>query len=109
MSQNRIIKGKDNPVVMTFTFTGDFAASGLNTFTSISVDIGTESYTTALNPDNLFIVSDAELRLRIGDVTTLAAGRYLPEIVGFSITYNDGYLISGACNPVLGAIDIVDC
>ena len=109
MAQDKIIKGFDNPVVMEFTFTGDFAALGLNTFTSISLSLGTETYTTLLNPDNLFIVSNTELRLKIGDITALAEDAYLPEIVGFSPTYNDGYLISGSCNVVLSAILVVDC
>lgn len=109
MAQNKIIKGFDNPVIMQFTFTGDFAASGLNTFTSISLSIGAETYTTLANPDNLFIVSNTELRLKIGDITTLPEDAYLPEIVGFSINYNDGYLISGACNAILDAILVLDC
>jgi hypothetical protein len=109
MAQNKVIKGLDNPVVMNFTFTGDFAALGLNTFTSINLDLGDETYTTLLNPNNLFIVSNTELRLRIGDTTALVAGSYLPEIVGFSATYNDGYLISGSCNVVLGSIYVEQC
>jgi hypothetical protein len=109
MAQNKIIKGLDNPVIMKFTFTGDFAASGLSTFTSINVSIGDETYTTILNPDNLFVVSDTELRLRIGDVTALSRGAYLPEVVGFSLTYNDGYLISGSCNVILGSIYVEEC
>ena len=109
MAQDKIIKGLDNPIVMEFTFTGDFAALGLNTFTSINVDIGTETYTTLTTPDNLFIVSNTELRLKIGDTTALDVGAYLLEIVGFSPTYNDGYLISGSCNAVLGSVYVVDC
>ena len=46
MAQDKIIKGFDNPVVMEFTFTGDFAALGLNTVTSISLSLGTDTYTT---------------------------------------------------------------
>ena len=109
MAQNKIIKGVDNPVIINFRFKGDFAALGLNTFTSITLDLGNETYTTILNPANLFIVSNTQLRLKIGDATALAVGTYLPEIVGFNATYNDGYLISGLCNLVLSSIYIVDC
>lgn len=108
MAQNRIIKGLDNPVIMTFSFSGDFSVNGLNTFTSITLDIGTDTYSTTLTPDQLFIVSDNELRLSIGDTTTLDAGGYLPEIMGYSATYDDGYLLSGALNPNLGAIIILE-
>lgn len=104
--QNVIVKGNDNPVVMTFSFTGDFLASGLNTFTSITLTIGGEEYSTNLTPDNLSVESDTELRLKIGDTTALADGRYLPEIVGFSATYDDGYLLSGQCKPILGNITV---
>lgn len=89
MPQNVIIKGKDNPVVITFAFTGDFASLGLNTFTSVSVQVGDETYTTG--GPNLSIESNSELRLKIGDVTTLDAGYYLPTIIGYSATYDDGF------------------
>lgn len=104
--QNVIVRGLDNPVVMTFSFTGDFAASGLNTFTSIELVMGGETYTTDGTPDNLSIESDTELRLKIGDTTALAAGNYLPTITGFSITYNDGFMLSGQCKPILGYVKV---
>lgn len=104
--QNVIVRGRDNPVVMEFSFGGDFAASGLNTFNEVRVTIGDETYSTTSNPDNLFIESDFELRLRIGDTTSLGVGVYLPEITGFSATYNDGYLISGKCKPILEPIRV---
>ncbi len=104
--QNVIVKGLDNPVVMTFSFTGDFAASGLNTFTSIQIVIGGETYTTDGTPDNLSIESDTELRLKIGDTTTLAAGNYLPTITVFSLTYADGFMVSGKWNPIIRNIKV---
>lgn len=106
MAQNVIVKGKDNPVVISFTFTGDFAASGLNTFAEVTLSIGGESYSTVSDPAQLVITDDNTLELRIGDSTTLADGRYLPEITGISATYNDGYLLSGACKPIVGAITV---
>lgn len=106
--QNVIVKGNDNPVVMTFSFAGDFAASGLNTFISVDLVIGGETYSTDGTPTNLSIESDTELRLKIGDTTTLDAGNYLPEIIGYSATYDDGYLISGACKPILGNIKVCE-
>jgi len=101
--QNEIYKGFDNPVVFTFAFTGEFAANGLSNFTDITLDIGGESYSTVTTPNQLFLNGNNELRLKIGDTTALIAGSYKPEIVGFSATYNDGYLLNGALNKKLSA------
>ena len=40
MAQNIIVKGSDNPVIMSWSFSGDFAANGLASFSEITVDIG---------------------------------------------------------------------
>ena len=100
-TQNEIYLGFDNPVIFTWSFSGDFAASGLNTFTDIQINIGGEDYSTLATSENLFIVSNTELRLKIGDTTSLTAGSYLPEITGFSPDYNDGYLLNGVKNKRL--------
>lgn len=99
--QNVIYKGFDNPVIFEFVFTGEFSTDGLSNFTYMSVEIGGETYTTNGTPDQLFLNGNNELRLKIGDTTTLDAGSYRPEIVGFSATYNEGYLLSGALNKQL--------
>ena len=106
MAQNKIVKGSDNPVVMSWSFSGDFAANGLASFSEITVDIGSESYSTISTPSQLFLNGNNELRLRIGDSTSLAEGQYTLEVIGFSATYNDGYLLSGKCKPVLGAVRV---
>lgn len=94
MSQNTVYLGKDNPIVITFTFTGDFATDGLSNFTDIQVTIGGESYTLLLNPANIVVQSNTELRVLIGTDTALAAGSYSITIVGVSATYDDGYVLS---------------
>jgi len=99
--QNEIYKGFDNSVVMTFSFSGEFAVDGLSNFTNITLNIGDEFYSTNLTPDQLFINGNSELRLKIGDTTTLESGSYRPEIVGFSATYDDGYLLNGALKKAL--------
>ena len=108
MSQNLVIKGDDNPVVMTFTFTGEFLANGLSEFTEITVDIGGELYSTVNDAANLFLNGNLELRLKIGDTTTLTVGSYLPEIHGISATYDDGYLLSGTNKIIIGEIYVVE-
>ena len=102
MAQDTIIKGCDNPIVFEFTFSGYFAASGLNTFSSITLDIGSESYDNTVDTTKLIIDSDTQLTLSIGDSTTLADGSYSPTIKGFSVVYDDGYQLTSECKNTLG-------
>lgn len=106
--QRYIHKGTDTPVRISFSFTGDFAASGLNTFTSLTVGIGSENYSTTDNPAKVVIVDNATLELAIGDVTQLSAGDYNLEITGFSGDYIDGYVITSAGKPVLPKVIVID-
>ena len=89
--QDTIFKGLDNPVIIPATFSGDF--TGWSDFTDIVVDIGNESYSIQQDPQQLFINGN-ELRLKIGDTTSLEPGQYYLKIVGFSAAYDDGYLIT---------------
>lgn len=107
MAQDTVIKGKDNPVIFQFSFTGDFSTLQLNSFSRIALTIGEESYSTDITPDNLFIVNDTELRLKIGDTTELEPGRYNFELVGYSASYDDGYLLHGAKKPILSSIKVI--
>jgi len=93
--QNIIQKGYDNPVIIIFSFNGEFSVDGLSNFTDIILEIGDETYSTSQNPENLFLNGSNELRLKIGDSTNLPAGSYIPKIVGFTPTYDDGYLLNG--------------
>ena len=105
--QNVIYLGKDNPVIVEFSFTGDFATDGLSNFTDIQVTIGDETYTLLINPSNIVVNSNTELRILIGDTTSLGEGAYSIKIVGVSATYDDGYVLAGC-----GSIDRVivkDC
>lgn len=105
--QNVIIKGRDNPVVFVFEFTGDMAAHGLNAFSQITVEVGSESY----NLTNAVDVTDKNtLSLNIGAATTLADGNYNPEIVGVSATYPNGYLLTGCKKKTLaGFVTVTSC
>lgn len=89
--QNVIYLGKDNPVIIEFTFTGDFADNGLSNFTDIQVTISDETYTLLLNPTNVVVNSNTELRVLIGADTSLDVGFYTLSIVGVSATYTNGY------------------
>jgi len=87
--QNLIIKGKDNPARLVFTFAGDVT---LASFTSITLGIGGELYTSG---SAQLAVDGNDLVLSIGDTTALAPGSYYPEIIGYSPQFDDGYLLSG--------------
>ena len=95
---NRIVKGTDTPVSFVFSFTGDFAADGLNNFTDIEVALGSETYTLASNPTNVIVESQTELRLVIGSVTSLSSGYYDPVITCISSTYQNGIRLTGPSN-----------
>lgn len=99
MLQSTVLLGRDNPVIFTFSFSGDFTALGLNTFTRVVLTIfnapANEVYSTDITPNQLFIVGGNELRLKIGDTTSLTKGAYDFEIIGYSATYNDGYELHG--------------
>jgi hypothetical protein len=96
MSQNTVFIGNDNPVIVNFSFTGDFSVDGLSNFTDIQVGVGSESYTLLTNPSNVVVSSNTQLRIKIGDSTALGTGLYPLKIVGFSATYDDGYVLM--CN-----------
>ena len=105
--QNVIIKGRDNPVTFSFTFTGAFAADGLSNFTGITVEIGTESYDLT---NHVSIVDDVTLSLDIGAITALADGNYNPEIIGTSATYPNGFLLTGCKKKTLaGFVTVTTC
>lgn len=93
--QNIVYLGYDNPIVIEFAFTGDFSDGGLSNFTDIRVIIGDETYTLLLNPTNIVIESNSELRVLIGDTTSLGVGAHYITIIGFSGVYDDGYVLGG--------------
>lgn len=92
--QNLIIKGKDNPVVIEFSFTGDFYQNGLNTFARLTLQIGDEIYDTSIDTDYLKIIDNNTLHLIIGDHTQLEPDKYVLTIIGYSNVYNDGYVLT---------------
>lgn len=94
---NFFIKGRDNPVVINFTFADGFS---LADFDRIEFKIGGETYATDTDPTRLFVDGES-LTVSIGDTTALAVGRYFPEIIGYSSTYDDGYVLSSRMNPSL--------
>ena len=95
---NTIYKGLNNPVLIN--------KSTLPLFDRITLEIGGEVYDTVSTPDNLFIEGDY-LTLQIGNITALSPGGYVPEIMGYSETYPDGYLITNKKTGGLPAIVVM--
>lgn len=106
--QNRLFIGRDNPIVLEFNFTGDFASGGLSNFDNITVNIGGEEYSTNNDPDKIIVDGDA-LRIAIGDVTQLTPGFYQLELIGYSSTYDDGYVLACGGYQGLDRLQIVSC
>lgn len=100
--KNKISPPADMPVIMTFTFDGEFATDGLSNFDEIVLVIGGETYSTVSDPDELYHLNSSELTLSIGDSTSLEKGIYLPNIRGYNIKYNDGYILNSPCFNRLG-------
>ena len=92
--QNRIFIGRDNPASLKFTFDGDFGDGGLSNFDVITVELGGESYSSVDDPDAIYLTDDLTLVISIGDVTSLDAGFYSVKVIGYSSTYDDGYVLT---------------
>ncbi len=92
---NKIIKGKDNKIIIEFTFYDEFATNGLNNFNRVDIAVGGESYST--QSGEVAIESATELSLSIGTVTQLVEGYYDLTIVGINPTYPNGYVLNSEC------------
>ena len=102
MPQNIIIKGKDNPIVINFSFVVPTDPTfGLTGFDDIEVVFGAETYTLLLDPTIVVVVSDTQLQLNLGG-TSEAFPSYF-KITGFNGTYPNGYELTSKCQ---GNLDI---
>lgn len=108
MSQNVIIKGRDNPVIISFKFNeGDFTELGLNTFSEIKVTLRDITYSTLTDPDKVIVENNTDLKLILGADSSLVEGSYLPTILGFSNVYTQGYELTGKNKPILEYLRVV--
>lgn len=99
--QNTIIKGRDNPVVIEFSFDVPTDPSfGLSNFTDIHVFFGQETYTLLNDPDVVIVNSDTQLQLNLGGTSEIVPSYF--TIVGFNNTYLDGYELTSKCQGNLG-------
>ena len=95
MPKNVITPPTDAKVVFVFDFqNSEFSVNGLDNFTNITVDIGSESYSTVGEPSRLYTDGTTKLVLDIGDITNLEAGYYIPTIKGFNPIYDDGVTLN---------------
>ena len=94
MSQNKIIKGRNNAVVITFS------GVDLTTFTKIDATYGSDTRNSTDNPDDVVVDSATQLSLFYGD-TTETENQYW-EIIGFSATFTLGLELTSECLGNLG-------
>ena len=82
VSQNTIIKDRNNPVVI------DFTGVDLSLFTDISVHFGADERTLQLNPTSVIVNSPTELELNFQDTTETNANYWC--ISGFDAVNTNG-------------------
>ena len=93
MSQNIIIKNRDNPIRITFS------GIDLTILPDIQVTFGADVRTLLLNATSVTVISATELRLDFQDTTETRAG--ILKIVAFDNVNTDGILITAAnFNPM---------
>lgn len=68
MSQNKILKGRLNPVVILFDFSGS-GFSGLDDFTKITAKFGNDERNSVDDPTSVVKLSNLELELNFQDTT----------------------------------------
>lgn len=85
--RNIILKGNANEVVINFN-------ENLADYNNIVVTVGSETYSTALNPSEIY-VNGTYLNIKIGEVTNLAIGKYPITVVA-----DDKVLSSAKLNPL---------
>lgn len=102
MAQNIIVKGKDNPIIIDFTFNVPTDPSfGLTGFDYIEVKFGSETYTSTADPSVVVINSNTQLQLNLGGTAEVYPS-YL-VINGYNATYPLGYQLTSKC---LGNLEI---
>lgn len=89
MSQNTIIKGKNNPVIIEFT------GVDLTQFTNIQVKYGSDIRTLADNPASVVVNSSTELELNFQDTTETSSQYWC--INGFNNANPNGIELTSAC------------
>lgn len=91
-----IIKGKDNPILLTFTFkVPNNPSFGLTGFSDLEVKFGSETYTLLLNPTIVEVISDTQLQLNLGGTSETFSSYFV--INGYNATYPDGYQLTSKC------------
>ena len=104
--RNKIPLGSDNPLIIEFEFTGEFEENGLSNFSRLEVRIGDESYNSVDDPGVVYTVSDTELRVKLGKVTSLPKGEHPIEVWGITPLY-DPLLINSESYANLPMVEII--
>lgn len=101
----KVFAGYDNPIYIEFDFTSldPNEVFTLNTFTEIKISLDWNQWSTVNEPDRVKIIDANTLRLNLGDVSVFSG--YL-EIVGYSLRYKEGYVLTNKCSRNLEPIHI---
>jgi len=89
MSQDTIIKGKDNPVVIIF------GGVDLTALTDIRASYGSDSRLKSTSPTSIVVISATELELNFQDTTETVAQHWC--IDGIDALNPDGIELTSAC------------
>jgi hypothetical protein len=108
MELSVITIGIDNPAVLVFNLRGEFAEEQLKAFDYLSLRVGDETYTTYANPEHFFIDpnNSGRLLIKIGGVTKLNEGEYPMTLLGYNLTYENGYVLNSRARPLLKPLRI---
>lgn len=100
MAQDKIIKNRDNPIVVIFS------GVDLTLLTDIQVKFGNDERTLLLNATSVIVNSATELELNFQDTTETKAN--ILCIKGFDSNNPNGLLFTAANFEPLDAVIIID-
>jgi hypothetical protein len=94
-NKDTIILGRDNSVVLVFTFDNSADPSfDLSDFTLVEVKFGEETYTIA-DTDVFSLVNNNTISLNLGATAETTSSYF--EVIGTNGDYPNGYVITNRC------------
>ncbi len=93
MAQDIIIKGRDNQMVINFTFDiPEIAGFNLNTLTDVELTFGAEKYKLTTDPTIVYIISENSLGINLSG-TSETSSHYL-DIVAHHDRFPQGFQLT---------------
>ena len=97
-TQDKVIKGRDNPVVIIFS------GVDLTLFTKVEAQFGADTRDSVANAAEVVIISATELNLKFG-TTSETSGQFW-RVTGFDAVNTNGVELTSECLGNLSASDI---